>query len=125
MPTGRTIPRRHQKEHHTDSPSGRDVGGTLLDQRITPLLLEVEARTSHPRAKTTHKHPKKGVETDAAVQVQREQNEVRQGAARGKDGDTNVHSRVAAIRYHVGSQSETSRPLESCNGNCYTTKLDK
>ena len=35
-----------------DSLSGRDVGGTLLDQRITPLLLEVEARTSHPRAKT-------------------------------------------------------------------------
>ena len=49
---GRTIPRRHQKEHRTDSLSGRAVGGTLLDQRITPLLLEVEVRTSHPRAKT-------------------------------------------------------------------------
>ena len=48
----KTIPRRHQKEHRTDSLAGRAVGGTLLDQRITPLLLEVEARKSHPRAKT-------------------------------------------------------------------------
>ena len=44
---------------------------------------------------------------------------------RGKDGDTNVHSHVAAIRYHVGSQSEASKPLESCNGNGSSTKLDK
>ena len=28
--------------------------------------------------------------------------------AQGKDGDTNVHSRVAAISYHVGPQSKAS-----------------
>ena len=34
----------------------------------------------------------------------------RRQEAQGKDGDTNVHSRVAAISYLVGPQSETSKP---------------
>ena len=29
--------------------------------------------------------------------------------AQGKDGDTNVHRRVAANSYHVGTQSEASK----------------
>ena len=67
-----------------------------------------------PKGEDGHqKHPKKGVEIDAAVQVQRGQDKVRQRAARGKEGETNVHSRVAAIRYHVESKSEASKPLVS------------
>ena len=34
-----------------------------------------------------------------------------QGTAQGKDGETNVHSRVAAISYHVGLQGKASKPL--------------
>ena len=34
----------------------------------------------------------------------------RRQEAQGKDGDTNVHSRVAGISYLVGPQSETSKP---------------
>ena len=63
-----------------------------------PTVLVRWRREHHTQGRRRiHKQPKKGVEIDSAVQVQRGQDEVRQGAARGKDGDTNVRRLVAAI----------------------------
>ena len=38
--------------------------------------------------------------------------------AHGKDGETNVHSRVAAISYHVGLQGKASKTPCVSRGTC-------
>ena len=123
-------PRRCAVTHSTAriprrcSPGIQGLYSTRVHRITVPLEVvwltsDLESSSNPRRCAVTHSTARIPRRCSPGIQDMYSTNEHR------NNRNTNVHSRIAANRYHVGSQSEASKPLESCIGNSYTTKLDK